>query len=289
MNFNETTDHLVNNLKCDSFIKTLDYYLHRYWIEECDPRTREYTIVTGGPQRLLAIMCLWLLFVTKIGPQMMANRKPFDLRRVMFIYNIVMVILNAYFFTLSIRWLDYGRRIFEFQFPSREDTSEATLQQIDEAVLYAYTKYFDLFDTIFFVLRKKQSHLTFLHLYHHFMVPVLGWATLKLGPTCQAIGVFAILNTLVHTIMYSYYGLSAFGPFIQKYLWLKRYITLLQISQFVFFITYGLFHAYLASGWPIGLYWICWIQSPLFLTLFLNFYRRSYNNSKKVAKFTKLS
>ena len=280
MNFNQSANYLVETSKYETVLKALEYYFHRYWVEEGDPRTRDYWLATGGPQRFLTIMILWLVFVKKIGPQMMANRKPFDLRRVMFVYNIFMVILNAYFFVLSIRWLDYGRRIFEFQFPSREDTSEATLRQIDEAVLYGYTKYLDLFDTIFFVLRKKQSHLTFLHLYHHFMVPLLGWVTLKLGPTCQPIGVFAILNTLVHTIMYSYYALSAFGSFIQKYLWLKRYITLLQITQFVFFITYGTFHAYLASGWPKGLYWLSWIQSPLFLMLFLNFYRQSYKKKK---------
>ncbi|CAG2117655.1 unnamed protein product [Medioppia subpectinata] len=202
----------------------------------------------------------------------------------MFAYNVFMVVSNAYFFALSIRWLDYGRRAFEFEFPSRTDTSAATLEQIDETVLYGYTKFIDLIDTVFFVLRKKHSHLTFLHLYHHFMVPVLGWSAIKLGPTCQPIAVFAILNTLVHVIMYSYYALSAFGPSVQRFLWWKRYITLLQISQFCVFVTYGAFSAALTSGWPKGLYWIGWVQNPLFLLLFLNFYRQSYRKSADKTK-----
>lgn len=38
-----------------------------------------------------------------------------------------------------------------------------------------------------------------------------------------------MLNSLVHTIMYSYYGLAALGPSVQKYLWWKRYITMIQL------------------------------------------------------------
>jgi hypothetical protein len=39
----------------------------------------------------------------------------------------------------------------------------------------------------------------------------------------------ALLNTFVHIWMYGYYGLSALGPHMQKYLWWKKYITKLQL------------------------------------------------------------
>jgi len=87
------------------------------------------------------------------------------------------------------------------------------------------------------------------------VVPLLGWATIKLAPTVPPIAVFAILNTMVHVIMYSYYALSAFGPRIQKYLWWKKYITIIQLIQFGLFITYGIFSAFLSSGYPPALYW----------------------------------
>ena len=38
-----------------------------------------------------------------------------------------------------------------------------------------------------------------------------------------------VLNTFVHIIMYSYYGLSALGPSVQKHLWWKKYVTKLQL------------------------------------------------------------
>jgi len=38
-----------------------------------------------------------------------------------------------------------------------------------------------------------------------------------------------IINSFIHVIMYGYYGLSACGPQIQKYLWWKRYLTQAQM------------------------------------------------------------
>jgi hypothetical protein len=38
-----------------------------------------------------------------------------------------------------------------------------------------------------------------------------------------------IINSFIHIIMYGYYGLSACGPQIQKYLWWKRYLTQVQM------------------------------------------------------------
>ncbi|CAG2174849.1 unnamed protein product, partial [Oppiella nova] len=155
------------------------------------------------------------------GPKLMANRKPFSLRWLMFAYNVLMAGTNAFFFLLSIKWLDNGRRLLEFQFPSRDDTSPQTLRYIDVGMAYGCTKFIDLLDTIFLVLRKKESHLTFLHLYHHFMVPILTWLTMKFAPTCPPTAIFAVLNTPVHTMMYSYYALSALGPTVHRFLWWK--------------------------------------------------------------------
>ena len=38
-----------------------------------------------------------------------------------------------------------------------------------------------------------------------------------------------MLNTFVHIIMYAYYMLAAMGPKVQKYLWWKKYLTVLQM------------------------------------------------------------
>jgi hypothetical protein len=40
---------------------------------------------------------------------------------------------------------------------------------------------------------------------------------------------FGMINTFVHIIMYLYYLFAAFGPRFQKYLWWKKYLTMLQM------------------------------------------------------------
>ena len=261
----------------------MKYYLYHNWIHESDLRTRQYWLTRGGPLSVLTFMTLWLLFVTKIGPKLMANRKPFSLRWLMFAYNILMTVTNAYFFVMFLKLMDY-QLLTDFQFPSREDTSPHIMRCIDVGMVYGYTKYVDLLDTVFLVLRKKESHLTFLHLYHHFMVPIFGWLGAKVAPTCPPAAIFALLNTPVHTMMYSYYALSALGPTVHRFLWWKRYITVAQILQFVLFLSYAIISAFLSTGYPSVLYWFAWIQSPIFLYMFVNFYRKSYGKTNKMNK-----
>lgn len=40
-----------------------------------------------------------------------------------------------------------------------------------------------------------------------------------------------MLNCFVHTIMYTYYMLSALGERVRKYLWWKKYVTMLQMVR----------------------------------------------------------
>ena len=41
----------------------------------------------------------------------------------------------------------------------------------------------------------------------------------------------AMVNSVVHVIMYFYYGLSASGPRFQKFLWWKKYMTAIQLGE----------------------------------------------------------
>ncbi len=99
-------------------------------------------------------------------------------------------------------------------------------------------------------MRKKDSQITFLHVYHHLTMLFFGWYGTKYvaGGQCKInileilihIRLFsalliAILNSFIHVLMYTYYGLSACGSRIQKYLWWKRYLTQAQIVSFLDF------------------------------------------------------
>jgi hypothetical protein len=96
-------------------------------------------------------------------------------------------------------------------------------------VLYfIFSKIPELLDTLFIVLRKKE--LIFLHWYHHIATMWFCWFSWARRLDCG--GGFALMNLIVHTVMYSYYGCSALGILWPN--WAKESVTILQLSQMVF-------------------------------------------------------
>ncbi|CAG2164599.1 unnamed protein product, partial [Oppiella nova] len=225
-----TISSFVNNLVTFSAqtVDTIDYYSHQYWIDAADPRTKHFPLVEGGIWKILLIMSCYLLLIKKILPEFMRNRKPYVLRGPILAFNSLMVAINAYFFFLIVQNLEYGRRFLNFQYPDRHDFSAKTLWELNLGWWGWMSRFLDMVDTMFFVLRKKNNQITFLHVYHHTAVPFLGWFSMKINPLAPIIGLFGLFNTAIHVVMYSYYALASFGPQMQPYLWWKRYITQMQ-------------------------------------------------------------
>lgn len=145
-----------------------------YWDRYCDPRTVNFWLMSNGPWKLAGFTIGYLLIVI-FGQRWMRTRKPYGLRTPMLIYNILMVIINAYFLYESLLWLNFGVRLLDFKFPSYQDHSPMAKHIIEMFYYYQWTKFIDYFDTFFFILRKKHRQLTLLHLYHHISVPIIGW------------------------------------------------------------------------------------------------------------------
>lgn len=93
---------------------------------------------------------------------------------------------------------------------------------------YFLLKVVDLLDTVFFVLRKKDKQISFLHLYHHTGMVILTWNATKFYPGGHSIFT-GFVNSIIHVVMYSYYLASAFQPQYKNNLWWKKYITQMQI------------------------------------------------------------
>ena len=95
-----------------------------------------------------------------------------------------------------------------------------------------------------------------------------------------SVSLFALLNSLVHVIMYSYYALASFGPSIQPYLWWKKYLTQFQLLQFALLFCYGCLVFKYEQGYPSIAFWLATAQPPLFFMMFLNFYLQAYKNMR---------
>src|SRR5699024_7439384 len=86
-------------------LHTVNYVLFDYWEEAWDPRSRHISFVSGGPWKMMAAMAFYVYFSARLGPALMKNRAPFELRGAMLFYNISTVMMNAYFFAMSVYYL----------------------------------------------------------------------------------------------------------------------------------------------------------------------------------------
>ncbi|PNF41866.1 hypothetical protein B7P43_G15791 [Cryptotermes secundus] len=134
---------------------------------------------------------------------------------------------------------------------------------------------------VFFVLRKKQNQVTFLHVYHHTITALFSWGYLKFLPGEQGL-VIGFLNSLVHVVMYFYYMMAAMGPKYQKYLWWKKYMTWIQLAQFCIMLTYLLCLLAYDCKFPKALTFFFISNVIIFLYLFSDFYRKAYKKKEKL-------
>lgn len=104
------------------------YYFYGYWIDMQDPRTVNLPLVGVQPYTIAVLMYVYYAFVTKIGPALLKDRPAFQLRRTMLIYNIIMVIINAYFFYEAVSYSDYFKVFLNFDYPDSSDWSPDTLR-----------------------------------------------------------------------------------------------------------------------------------------------------------------
>lgn len=93
--------------------------------------------------------------------------------------------------------------------------------------------------------------------------------------------VVGLLNSFVHIVMYFYYMVSAMGPEYQKYIWWKKYMTKIQLIQFVLILSYMISISAKNCEMSKGLTYFFVVNTVIFLYLFADFYRKTYNKSKK--------
>merc|ERR1712087_1062039 len=96
-------------------------------------------------------------------------------------------------------------------------------------------KYLEFLDTYFMVLRGKMDQVSFLHVYHHFTIAWAWWIGIWFWPVGDCY-FGALLNSLIHVMMYSYYTMSLMRISCP---W-KKYLTMGQLIQFSTVVVYSM-------------------------------------------------
>ncbi|XP_057349908.1 elongation of very long chain fatty acids protein 2 isoform X1 [Manis pentadactyla] len=215
---------------------------------------------------VIYLLSVWL------GNKYMKHRDALSLKGILTLYNIGITLLSIYMLAELI--LSSWEGGYNLQCQDLTSAGEADTRVAKVLWWYYFSKLIEFLDTIFFVLRKKTSQITFLHVYHHASMFNIWWCVLNWIPCGQSF-FGPTLNSFIHILMYSYYGLSVF-PSMHKYLWWKKYLTQAQLVQFLLTITHTMSAVVKPCGFPFG----CLIfQSSYMLTLvilFLNFYVQTY-------------
>uniref|UniRef100_A0A1B0G677 Elongation of very long chain fatty acids protein n=1 Tax=Glossina morsitans morsitans TaxID=37546 RepID=A0A1B0G677_GLOMM len=245
-----------------------------------DSRVHDWFFMSS-PVKLMILIVVYILIAVRIGPSLMKNRAPYDLKYTLTVYNIFQMIYNSYLFVVIWNETQAIRSLMNDDCKIKR-SDESTLQCFGYGWWYIMNKIVDLLDTMFMVLRKKNHQITFLHVYHHSAMIVISWVAFKYMGVTEEHGVVMWLNAAVHVIMYFYYLVAAMGPQYQKYLWWKRYITKIQIGQFLAAPLYMIASA--IKGCQISKAYTLWIiiNASIFVLLFVDFYRKAYKKSSGV-------
>lgn len=244
-----------------------------------DPRQDSWILMKSQTPTLIMSLA-YILVSTWLGPKLMENRKPFEgLRPFMVAYNAFQVVFCTWLvFELGMGgW--FGFYSFRCQACDFSDDPRAT-RMLHATYWYYFSKLIDFLDTIFFVLRKKYSMISLLHVSHHALMPACAWNGVRFQPGGH-ITLLCILNSFIHVVMYGYYLLAAMGPRVRPYLWWKKYLTTMQMIQFVIIFVHSFQMLFIdCPGVPKAASQLVMGHSLLLLLLFGNFYINAYRGKR---------
>lgn len=248
--------------------------LLEYIWDQRDRRVDDWPLMSS-PLPTLLLSSIYVNIVKVWGPQFMKDRKPYELKTLLVIYNAIQVIFSAWivYECLMAGWLyDYNL----FCEPVDRSMSPKSLRMANVAWWYFFSKFTEFPDTFFFVARKKFTQVSTLHVLHHGLMPFFAWAACRFVPGGhESFG--GLCNAFVHVWMYTYYCLSAFGPSVQPYLWWKRYLTRLQMVQFWLVFSHSALLLFTnPCGFPGYFSLFAAAHMALFFVLFAQFYTKAY-------------
>ncbi|KAI0793511.1 GNS1/SUR4 membrane protein [Abortiporus biennis] len=240
------------------------------------------------PQEVFPSLVAYLVVIFSIR-EFMKNKQPLKLQGLFQLHNVILS--SGSFILLSLILEEVVPMVWKHGiFWGMCDEGMWTSHLEFFYMINYYFKYLELLDTVFLALKKKP--LAFLHVFHHSATAMLCYTQLNGKTSVQWIPIS--INLLVHVIMYYYYYATAGGARI----WWKKYLTTMQITQFVIDLVavyFGTYSYYAANYFPnlptlgscagteTAALFGCGLLSS-YLVLFINFYIQTYKKPAKGKK-----
>jgi len=257
-----------------------------------DTLVLEHDLHTNESTRLMAThtyelpfisVVLYLLMVFLL-PRLLKDSKPKRLAFVMGLWNLSLSVLSLfivigvgipYFTTL------FKKGLYETVCDPNKELYRGASVLLYWSYIFALSKYAELLDTLFLILKNPNRPVMFLHWYHHTTVLLFTWFAEYWR---FSVGfVFIFVNAVVHTFMYWYYFQLGRGV---KVSWGKA-LTVGQILQMFLGIAangYWMYQWYLGNECgcdnPKVIMWACIVMYGSYLLLFIWFFMERYAPAK---------
>ncbi|TKR86624.1 hypothetical protein L596_011179 [Steinernema carpocapsae] len=218
--------------------------------------------------------------VVKSIERFMRDRKPFELRPLLFSWNGILAIFSI--IGLIRTFEEFHHAFFnEGVLDSVCRCFHPTSVGAHWFLFFALSKIVELGDTVFLTLRKRP--LTFLHCYHHASVLIY---TFHSGAEHIGSGRnFIVMNFVAHSLMYTYFAITALGIRINRAI--AACVTLVQISQMVIGVAISIFVYYIKTRTDhkcqqsFGNLKLAFLIYSSYLVLFVRFFSRTYLSAPK--------
>lgn len=246
--------------------------------------TREGYPTVASPAPLAALLIVYLgasvagMAAAKLGT--MKKRDGPTLRWVQAAHNAFLVALSAYMCEGLVRSaLKHKYKLWGNAY----DDGERDMGWF--CFCFFASKLYEFLDTAIILAKGNAHQISVLHVYHHASIAIFWWMIAHRAPGGDSY-FSAALNSFVHILMYSYYFLASVikSPRLRSsYLWWGKYLTQLQMLQFVINFFQAVY-CYLLSPYPSYLSGLLVIYMLSLLVLFANFYRRKHLSHKRSSK-----
>ncbi|TKR71756.1 hypothetical protein L596_019304 [Steinernema carpocapsae] len=217
--------------------------------------------------------------------RLMRHREPFQLKWPLVLWNATLAVFSGFGFFYSFSDI--------FEMALEHNSVSATYCLLGSALtgkngiwgfLFTVSKLYEFGDTFFIVLRKKK--LIFLHWYHH--IATLNYVVYAYAGNNTFTTWFLCLNFGIHTLMYTYFMVTALGVKLPGFV--SRSITTLQLVQFstTLFVMAHIGVLKFLYDVPCHFDNLAWLLAVVmtlsYFILFVNFFYKAYVKNGKSAR-----
>lgn len=159
-----------------------------------DDRIRD-KIFMGSPYIIISIYLVYVLFIVKILPKFMENRKPLNYDVLMSSLDAILCVFACYFFLHAlVGWMYFYNWACQ---PIDRSDIWLSNKEIKLAHEFLLSKFLYILQSIVFIICKKNSPFATYLLCHHTLFPIMLWFGINFYPGGHATFI-GLINSFVH-------------------------------------------------------------------------------------------